>query len=151
MHFVLQLTADDAIKLADVGQTRRDSEISGTRCGTGCYSAPEVLAGLTHGCPADIFSLGMLLWELWYGKQVQADIEMALVGAPKSSSRTGSRDSSRMDAEFAVMKGTRPSLASVYVPPEEWKQLMKQCWSPDPVDRPSAKECYAFFAEYAFL
>jgi receptor-interacting serine/threonine-protein kinase 5 len=72
------LTAEDDVKLTDVGQTRRESEISGTRCGTGCYSAPEILAGLTHACSADIFSLGMLLWELWYGKTAQQEIEMAL-------------------------------------------------------------------------
>ncbi|ELU15165.1 hypothetical protein CAPTEDRAFT_138535 [Capitella teleta] len=129
------LTADDDVKLTDVGQTRRESEISGTRCGTGCYSAPEILAGLTHSCSADVFSLGILLWELWYGKTAQSDIEI--------------RDSVKADAEFAVMKGTRPSLANVHVPPENWKDLVRRSWHHDPAERPSANECVKFFARYS--
>lgn len=32
--------------------------------------APEVLAGEIYGLPADIFSLGIIMWEMWHGRKV---------------------------------------------------------------------------------
>ena len=155
LYFVnVQVTDDDCVKLADVGQTRRESEISGTRCGTGCYSAPEVLAGLTHGCSADMFSFGMLLWELWHGRRAQDDLQMSLAASPRRRPRGsgGSRgsDTQGADLEMAVMKGPSPSLATVHEAPDDWKALIRRCWHQDPEERPQPHECVTFFHEYSY-
>ena len=40
--FMMQLNEDEVVKLADVGLTKPERDISGTICGSTCYSAPEV-------------------------------------------------------------------------------------------------------------
>ena len=39
---MMQLNEDEVVKLADVGLTKPERDISGTICGSTCYSAPEV-------------------------------------------------------------------------------------------------------------
>lgn len=34
------------------------------------YTAPEVLQGRTYDLSADIFSLAIMAWEMWYGRRV---------------------------------------------------------------------------------
>lgn len=34
------------------------------------YTAPEVLDGRPYSFSADIFSLGIMTWEMWYGRRV---------------------------------------------------------------------------------
>lgn len=41
-----QLNDSDVVKLADVGLTKPERDISGTICGSTCYSAPEVRAAI---------------------------------------------------------------------------------------------------------
>lgn len=36
-----------------------------TRCGSPAFVAPEVIRGDPYGTPADIYSVGILFWELW--------------------------------------------------------------------------------------
>ena len=38
---MMQLNEDEVVKLADVGLTKPERDISGTICGSTCYSAPE--------------------------------------------------------------------------------------------------------------
>ena len=124
-----QISTDGSIKLADVGLTKAERDISGTRCGTACYSAPEVLEGLEYGKPADIYSLGIIVWELWYGRPVKDELSTYHKG----------------DVEAAVRSGIRPSLIRIHEPPDPWKTFMKQCWSHNVKNRPSAVESYNLF------
>ena len=39
---MMQLNEDEVVKLADVCLTKPERDISGTICGSTCYSAPEV-------------------------------------------------------------------------------------------------------------
>ncbi len=34
--------------------------------GTGLYRAPEVIEGTKYGTSADMFSLGIIIFEMWY-------------------------------------------------------------------------------------
>ena len=66
--FILKINPDGIVKIADLGLTKDKANILGTVCGTPLYMAPEVLAGQMYSEKADMFSYGMILWELWYGE-----------------------------------------------------------------------------------
>lgn len=118
------------VKIADLGLTKPEHEISGTKCGSACYTAPEVLEGHEYGKAADIFSLGLIVWELWYGRLAHKDIGALYKG----------------DVDTAIRKGMRPSLVTVHEPPESLKAIIRQCWSHVHKERPSAAECLSYFS-----
>jgi len=74
---------------------------------------------------ADIYSFGLMLWEMWYGQQAFAEFKgpMALFF-------------SRVD------EGYRPKdVEASNKPPAQWKKLMSRCWDRNPEQRPSADVC----------
>ncbi len=74
-------------------------------------------------------SLGLILWELWYGRLAADELASLHHG----------------DAELAVRRGVRPSLVSRFEPPEDWKTVIKACWAHPVRTRPTAAYCYQFF------
>lgn len=58
-------------KIADVGvaQIRADTYVQNVDAGTYAWAAPEVLMGERVGPAADVFSFGVLLWELVTGEE----------------------------------------------------------------------------------
>lgn len=58
------------IKLADFGLSIRlkSNEMPKVSCGTPYYFSPEMVAGHAYGYPADIWSLGILLYACFVGK-----------------------------------------------------------------------------------
>lgn len=77
VHFDLKsanilLSRAGTAKLADIGMARvlHKSYLSMVSSGLGTFawSAPEVLAGKRCGCKADIYSLGIVLWEVCTGE-----------------------------------------------------------------------------------
>eukprot|EP00477_Mikrocytos_mackini_P000793 GAHX01000849.1.p1 GENE.GAHX01000849.1~~GAHX01000849.1.p1 ORF type:complete len:812 (+),score=185.82 GAHX01000849.1:27-2462(+) len=59
------LIADNGyLKLADLGFSKMIVDKTWTLCGTPDYLAPEIVSGHGHGKPADIWTLGVLLYEM---------------------------------------------------------------------------------------
>ncbi len=103
---------------------RSDGELSYLlyeRCGTVRYMAPEVGLELGHSLPADVYSFGILLWEICSLKKPYARIQ-------------STSDFYRM----VFRKGARPKLS------KEWstnlKVIMRSCWLPTANDRPTMHE-----------
>ena len=115
------------MRVTDVGVSKKAIDITGTIAGTPVYIAPEVFHSQVYDSKADIYSLGIMLWEMWYGQQAFAN-----VSAPT------------LKALFSLVeKGYRPGeVQGSKQPPPDWKQLMNQCWQGNPEDRPTAKTCY---------
>ena len=130
-HFILflfftKLSEDDKVKLTDVGASKAVADITGTLAGTPVYIAPEVTRFDIYEFRADIYSLGIMLWEMWYGQQVFLSVEV----------------SSIQDLFAKVQDGLRPEHAPHYLPPSPaWKGLMEWCWSKNPKERPNAQQC----------
>ncbi|KAL9964138.1 hypothetical protein ACROYT_G027725 [Oculina patagonica] len=61
------ITHDGVVKIADVGVSKQANMITGTRAGTTTYFAPEVIRSSVYDSKADIYSFGIMMWEMWYG------------------------------------------------------------------------------------
>ena len=61
------------MKITDVGVSKDAKDITGTLAGTPVYVAPEVFRSEVYDSKADIYSFGIMLWEMWYGRQAFAE------------------------------------------------------------------------------
>jgi serine/threonine protein kinase len=53
------------VKVADFGFARiKEENATMTRCGTPCWTAPEILRGEKYSEKADVYSFGIIMWEV---------------------------------------------------------------------------------------
>ncbi|KAK4759690.1 hypothetical protein SAY87_022821 [Trapa incisa] len=113
-------------KVGDFGlsKIKRNTLVTGGVRGTLPWMAPELLNGSSNKVSekVDVFSFGIVLWEILTGEEPYANMHYgAIIGG-------------------IVNNTLRPPVPSHCDP--EWKQLMEQCWAPDPAARP----CFADIA-----
>ena len=137
LHTFLQIAKDESgkeiMKLTDVGFTKLIEDIGGTVVGSPAYMAPEVLLQTEiHNQKADIYSLAMVMWEMWYGIDAAVHIQSQLFGT----------------LEKAVVDGLRPSMSMEHKPPPDWINLIKSCWEFDRTKRPEVEEVIYFFNNF---
>jgi len=90
------------------------------------YIAPEVLVGKETTFASDIYSIGILMWEI-------------------SSGQPPFINKHDYDLAIKIINGTRPKV--IPGTPLEYKELMEQCWDADPTKRPDIKTLYDKFFE----
>ena len=88
------------------------------------YLAPEVLLGKTYTKESDVYSIGMLMWEIFSG-------------CPPF-------DDKAHDCHLIldICKGLRPPILSNM--PKEYVEMMQRCWDVDPSKRPTIRELHNF-------
>ncbi len=127
LGILLQIAHDGVVKIADVGVTKQANMITGTRAGTPAYLAPEVIRSSVYDYKADIYSFGIMMWEMWYGKMAFFDV---------------GRDLNMLLQEVAG--GLRPShVKGMRKPPDGWQHLMQWCWNEEADERPNAATCHS--------
>ena len=67
------MTDKRVVKLGDMGLAKPVERVTGTFCGTILYMAPEVLSSKPYGPSADMFSIGIIMWEIWNKKRAYTD------------------------------------------------------------------------------
>lgn len=118
------LSHDDVVKVADVGLSKEEDMITCTQMGTPHYMAPEVASFRHHDRKADIYSFGVMLWEMWYGKRAFEGIHAD-------------------ELHERVVLGIRPEhVQDRTEPPNEWQGLMQRCWDGRPDRRPHSTACH---------
>lgn len=121
-----KLSEDNTVKLYDVSVCKEADSTKGKFKGTPRCMAPEVLRFELNDFKADIYSFGIMLWEIWFGQ------------------RAFDADRQHDNQLFInlVSAGGRPREYSwLGKPPPLWEELMEECWHGDPEKRPTAKEC----------
>lgn len=91
-----------------------------TSCGTPAWTAPEVLRSEAYSKSADVFSFGIVLWEIATRQEPHSGLPMFQV-------------------VFIVgTQGARPTIPDGC--PAEFRDLIEACWSEQADDRPSFRE-----------
>ncbi|CAI2166227.1 10609_t:CDS:2 [Funneliformis geosporum] len=120
------LNAGSFAVISDLGISRSINESAdnngGEIYGILTHIAPEVFQGNKFTTASDIYSFGMIMWELMTGRMPFWD--------------------RYHDTELIIeiCDGFRPPI--VTNAPEDYIELMQQCWNGDPNKRPSAAETY---------
>ncbi|TKS87092.1 Mitogen-activated protein kinase kinase kinase 9 [Collichthys lucidus] len=109
--------SNKTLKITDFGLARewhRTTKMSAA--GTYAWMAPEVIRSSTFSKGSDVWSYGVLLWELLTGEVPFRGIDC-----------------------LAVAYGVAMNKLALPIPstcPEPFARLMEECWSPDPHSRP---------------
>ncbi|RIB01052.1 kinase-like domain-containing protein [Gigaspora rosea] len=93
------------------------------------YVAPEILDGKPYTKASDIYSFGMIMWEILYGKSVSYD----------------QNDEIKLQLQICY-DDLRPSINEDS--PQCYIKLMKECWEKEPDERPSAEIICETFADW---
>src|SRR4051794_3501676 len=88
------------------------------------YIAPEIFQGGKNTKESDIYSIGMLMWEIFSGH-------------PPFDNRPHD-----IDLVYNIYDGLRPE--NLLNMPEDYKQMMQKCWDADPSKRPTIWELWRF-------
>eukprot|EP00118_Oscarella_pearsei_P018486 m.189565 g.189565 ORF g.189565 m.189565 type:complete len:1003 (+) comp39414_c0_seq4:45-3053(+) len=132
------LTAKKQIRIADLGFTKDWEEITGTYCGSPIYMAPEVVTSSAYGCPVDIFSVGIIMWELWHGERAyMKSIDYNSISAIEFLERVAKKNLRPAGFSPAEWNGQSSNPKSAAT---NWQNLMEKCWDGLSERRPTAKD-----------
>jgi len=129
----LLVAEDGVVKVADFGLSRFNTVSNhsslGRICGTMAYCAPEVYIGERFSIKSDVFSLGIILWELVTRKISKT------YKAPYSEYTFISFD---FQIIIQTSQGLRPSIPQAC--PPALAALIQGCWQASPQQRPTCEE-----------
>ncbi|XP_010766116.1 mitogen-activated protein kinase kinase kinase 12 [Notothenia coriiceps] len=116
------ITHDDLVKISDFGTSRelRDKSTKMSFAGTVAWMAPEVIRNEPVSEKVDIWSFGVVLWEMLTGEVPYRDVDSS-----------------------AIIWGVGNNSLQLPIPescPDGFKILLKQCWNCKPRNRPSFRQ-----------
>ncbi|GES81848.1 kinase-like domain-containing protein [Rhizophagus clarus] len=114
-------------KIGDLGLSQPANNTSNNEIyGAIPYIAPEILNGYAFSKESDIYSMGMIMWELTTGCRPFANVK---------------HDHSLI---YKILDGLRPNITECFA------SLMRNCWDSNPQKGPSIKEIYQTFKNWQF-
>lgn len=132
----LLLDRDFTIKVCDFGLSRYtqgeqcdDATLQKLR-GTYAYTAPEMYYSKNYTAKADVYSIGVILWEL-------------VVRLVKNKHCKPYSEYNDIKYDYQIIFQVAHNQRRPTIPPEcpsKVKQIIEKCWSQDPEERPTAAE-----------
>uniref|UniRef100_A0A674NYN4 mitogen-activated protein kinase kinase kinase n=1 Tax=Takifugu rubripes TaxID=31033 RepID=A0A674NYN4_TAKRU len=116
------ITYDDSVKISDFGTSKElsDKSTKMSFAGTVAWMAPEVIRNEPVSEKVDIWSFGVVLWEMLTGEVPYKDVDSS-----------------------AIIWGVGNNSLHLPVPescPDSFKLLLRQCWNCKPRNRPSFRQ-----------
>uniref|UniRef100_A0A8D3D7L6 Mitogen-activated protein kinase kinase kinase n=1 Tax=Scophthalmus maximus TaxID=52904 RepID=A0A8D3D7L6_SCOMX len=116
------ITYDDSVKISDFGTSKElsDKSTKMSFAGTVAWMAPEVIRNEPVSEKVDIWSFGVVLWEMLTGEVPYKDVDSS-----------------------AIIWGVGNNSLQLPVPdscPDSFKLLLRQCWNCKPRNRPSFRQ-----------
>jgi len=139
----LLVANDSTVKVADFGSSRfleAEENANGTlnkMRGTYCYTAPEIYFGETYNFPADLYSLGIVLWELVYKT-------LTLRGTIPYSEYSFIKFDFQIIIQVAK-RDIRPTIPPNC--PAGLDRLIKALWNREPEQRPDIQKLIVWWVE----
>ncbi|XP_019940685.2 mitogen-activated protein kinase kinase kinase 7-like isoform X1 [Paralichthys olivaceus] len=118
---LLLVSRGTVLKICDFGTACDIQTYMTNNKGSAAWMAPEVFEGSNYSEKCDVFSWGIILWEVITRKKPFDEI-----------------GGSAFCIMWAVHRGTRPPLIKYL--PEPIETLMTRCWDKEPSQRPSMEE-----------
>ncbi|GBC08027.1 hypothetical protein RclHR1_07880001 [Rhizophagus clarus] len=122
-------------QIGDLGLTHHVNDVllNNDLYGIISYTAPEILKCAKYSKESDIYSMGMIMWELTSGRKPFDNFE---------------NDVTESELTLYIINGERPEITNDT--PECFSNLMKRCWDSNPTKRPSAKEIHEIYYLWLF-
>ncbi|KAM7448138.1 hypothetical protein ABFA07_003866 [Porites harrisoni] len=121
------ITKMEHIKVADLGLATFRNQITGTYCGTPWYMAPEIRENKIYDSKVDMYSFGLMMWEMWFGEMVPSDpISWSQDKVTRQIDKRKQRAEGRGDTR--------------HPPPAKWIELMVSLSNAEPCLRKTATE-----------
>ncbi|XP_059616737.1 mitogen-activated protein kinase kinase kinase 7 [Phlebotomus argentipes] len=124
---LLLVQGGTVLKICDFGTVTDKATLMTNNKGSAAWMAPEVFESSTYTEKCDVFSWGIILWEVLSREQPFKEIEHTFT------------------IMWSVHKGHRPPLMEGCPRPIE--NLMTSCWDPNPSNRPSMSKVVATMQE----
>jgi len=120
----LNILLDDnwGVRVCDFGFTvvKEQAMSTTSKAGTAQWMAPEVLKSGRSDEKSDVFSFGIVLWELYTHQAPYPKMKSSIV------------------VQKVLKEGLRPTIPKKC--PESVSKLMRDCWNEDPEKRPTFQE-----------
>lgn len=132
--FTLQLDSCNVrnVKLSNICLTRQLTIEHGSKCDAFLYLPTEAVRNKAYNASSEIYCLGIMLWEMWYGEEAflemkGQELEVFLVN---------------------VEDGHRPELTGMTTRTSVWwSDLISGCWATNATERKTLKDCKSTITE----
>jgi len=128
----LLVQSDFSIKIADFGLSRFRVEYTMTFCGSPKWTAPEVLNGQNYDTAADIWSYGVVLWELLSRKVPYSAGTWTTSRDQSSNSSVREEGGELLGSQVAVKVAREGNLLCIPPTPPMLSQICTDCLLFDP-------------------
>ncbi|RIA95402.1 kinase-like domain-containing protein [Glomus cerebriforme] len=132
--------------ISDLGLCWNNTSIAGSDrkiCGVLPYVAPEVLRGRPYTRATDVYSIGMIMFELWSGRRPFDGREYDTSLVLDICSVTFQDIINTKFLKRFLQIGIRPEITSDI--PDYYSLIMQACWNEDPNMRPTSRELERVF------